>query len=447
EGQAAQVDVIIIGGGPTGLGAAYRLKQYGVQNWLLLDAEKYPGGLAGSIKTSEGFRFDHGYKTLSSNYEYFDKILETFYCSESGRVMQTRKRDNYVFIRGKMVRYPVQNNLSGLPVQDKHGCVLDLVKTKLEAKEANESAEPANLDEYLVSEWGETLCNLFFRPYIFKAWAYPTGKLRSDWVRIKIPPADLTEDIKRVMTDKEEDPGWGMEAKTMYPSKGGLVGVWRSISKSLPKSNVRFKNEISELDIEEKKIVTKGGLELRYKQLISTMPLTSLLELSGRGDLSENMTSSSLFVVCLGVRGATEHSNKTGCIYYPESDTLLAKSPANGDESAEEKPGPYWSLLLEVSGGPLKTIDETTLVDDVIKGACSVGLLSEDAEIVSIHLTEMTHGYPLPTIGGYERVDEALSYLKAKDVWSRGRFGAFKYEVGDLDHCFIQGVEAVDNML
>ena len=37
--------------------------------------------------------------------------------------------------------------------------------------------------------------------------------------------------------------------------------------------------------------------------------------------------------------------------------------------------------------------------------------------------------------------------MKSKDIWSRGRFGAFRYEVGDLDHCFIQGVEAVDNML
>ncbi|XP_078484452.1 uncharacterized protein LOC100178869 [Ciona intestinalis] len=472
EGQAAQVDVIIIGGGPTGLGAAYRLKQYGYENWLLLDAEKYPGGLAGSIKTSEGFRFDHGYKTLSSHYEYFDKIIDAFYCADNGRVMETRKRNNFVYIRGKLVRYPVQSNLAGLPVAEKQACVMDLVKAKLEAKEADKDKEHANLDEFLVSEWGETLCNLFFRPYIFKSWAYPTGKLRSDWVQIKIPPADLSEDLKRVMNDEQEDPGWGTEAETMYPSKGGLVGVWRSISKSLPKSNVRFKNEISELDIEANKIVTKGGLEIKYKQLISTMPLTSLLELSGRSDLAENMVSSSLFVVCLGVRGATNHTDVSGCIYYPESDTIfhracvfsnydpdslpspdtklhtirLAKS-ASTEENTEEKAGPYWSLMLEVSGGPLKTIQEATVVDDVIRDACSVGLLRDEDEIVSIHLTEMTHGYPLPTIGSYERVDEALRWLKAKDIWSRGRFGAFKYEAGDLDHCLIQGVEAVDNML
>uniref|UniRef100_F6VRK4 Amine oxidase domain-containing protein n=1 Tax=Ciona intestinalis TaxID=7719 RepID=F6VRK4_CIOIN len=471
--QAAQVDVIIIGGGPTGLGAAYRVIFEIHRN--LCYVVQQPCCCYNNIQL---FAICKGYKTLSSHYEYFDKMIDAFYCPDNGRVMETRKRNNFVYIRGKLVKYPVQSNLGGLPVSEKQACVMDLVKAKLEAKEADKDKKHANLDEFLVSEWGETLCNLFFRPYIFKSWAYPTGKLRSDWVQIKIPPADLSEDLKRVMND-EYDIGWGTEAETMYPSKGGLVGVWRSISKSLPKSNVRFKNEISELDIEEKKIVTKGGLEIKYKQLISTMPLTSLLELSGRSDLAENMVSSSLFVVCLGVRGATNHTDVSGCIYYPESDTIfhracvfsnydpdslpppdtklhtirLAKSASN-EENTEEKAGPYWSLMLEVSGGPLKTIQEATvvlsppvLVDDVIRDACSVGLLRDDDEIVSIHLTEMTHGYPLPTIGGYERVDEALRWLKAKDIWSRGRFGAFKYEAGDLDHCLIQGVEAVDNML
>jgi len=40
-----------------------------------------------------------------------------------------------------------------------------------------------------------------------------------------------------------------------------------------------------------------------------------------------------------------------------------------------------------------------------------------------------------------------LPMLQAKNVWSRGRFGSYKYEVANQDHSCIIGVEAVDNML
>ena len=50
----------------------------------------------------------------------------------------------------------------------------------------------------------------------------------------------------------------------------------------------------------------------------------------------------------------------------------------------------------------------------------------------------MTHGFPVPTVDRDEIINESLAWLKEKNVWSRGRFGAFKYEVGNADHCFIQ---------
>lgn len=44
-------------------------------------------------------------------------------------------------------------------------------------------------------------------------------------------------------------------------------------------------------------------------------------------------------------------------------------------------------------------------------------------------------------------VNKALPLLKQKDIWSRGRFGSWKYEVGNQDHTCMLGVEAVDSMV
>ena len=55
-----KVDFLIIGAGPTGLGAAKRLNQLNCENWLLLDSFDVPGGLASTDETSQGFLFDVG---------------------------------------------------------------------------------------------------------------------------------------------------------------------------------------------------------------------------------------------------------------------------------------------------------------------------------------------------------------------------------------------------
>lgn len=57
--------------------------------------------------------------------------------------------------------------------------------------------------------------------------------------------------------------GLDSESTTIYPLKGGLVSLWKTIVRKLPKDRVRFKSEISDLDIETKTVKTKEGLEMK----------------------------------------------------------------------------------------------------------------------------------------------------------------------------------------
>merc|ERR1712004_596670 len=71
-----ECDILIVGAGATGLGAAYRLNQLGYENWALVDAGGNPGGSCGTIKTAEGFRFDLSQHAipLNSKYEVFEEF-------------------------------------------------------------------------------------------------------------------------------------------------------------------------------------------------------------------------------------------------------------------------------------------------------------------------------------------------------------------------------------
>lgn len=59
----------------------------------------------------------------------------------------------------------------------------------------------------------------------------------------------------------------------------------------------------------------------------------------------------------------------------------------------------------------------------------------------------LEHGYPTPSVERDGVLVDALPFLRQYNIWSRGRFGSYKYEVGNQDHSLMLGVECADNVL
>ena len=70
--------ILILGGGPAGLGAAWRLNELGQSDWHLLEANDYAGGLASSFRDKQGFFWDIGGHVQFSHYEYFDRVMDEY---------------------------------------------------------------------------------------------------------------------------------------------------------------------------------------------------------------------------------------------------------------------------------------------------------------------------------------------------------------------------------
>ena len=66
---------------------------------------------------------------------------------------------------------------------------------------------------------------------------------------------------------------------------------------------------------------------------------------------------------------------------------------------------------------------------------------------VAASCRRLEHGYPTPHLNRDAALTEALPWLREHDIWSRGRFGSWKYEVGNQDHSLMLGVECADNVL
>jgi UDP-galactopyranose mutase len=106
-------------------------------------------------------------------------------------------------------------------------------------------------------------------------------------------------------------------------------------------------------------------------------------------------------------------------------------------------------FLTETSRSKFKPEDEATIVDRVIDGLVATGLMDErDRElIVTTWLCSPDMSYPIPSIGRDAALGTIQPWLREHGIWSRGRFGAWLYEIGNMDHSTMQGVEFVDHVL
>lgn len=118
---------------------------------------------------------------------------------------------------------------------------------------------------------------------------------------------------------------------------------------------------------------------------------------------------------------------------------LSTKRLANGQKpkTTDAQPGPYWSLMLEISESSYKPVNHETLLEDSIQGLINTELLMPEDEIVSTYVRRFDHGYPTPSLERNDALANILPYLADKNILSRGRFGSWKYEVGNQDHRYV----------
>src|SRR5437016_14536619 len=114
--------VVILGAGPTGLGAAYRLKELGHTHWHVYDRAGQVGGLATSYKDKQGFTWDVGGHVQFSHYRYFDALME----EALGDGWLHHERESWVWMEGRFVPYPFQNNIRYLKPETRWQCIQGL---------------------------------------------------------------------------------------------------------------------------------------------------------------------------------------------------------------------------------------------------------------------------------------------------------------------------------
>ncbi len=428
--------ILILGAGPCGLGAAWRLQELGFEDFLVIEAASDPGGLASSFVDEKGFTWDVGGHVQFSHYEDFDRVMDAVLPDQ----WLHHQRESWVWIYDRFVPYPFQNNLWRLPPDVRDACV-----AKLEEINRLSIPKPENFYQWILSSFGEEIARIFMLPYNFKVWAHPPESMSYAWIGERVATVDLNR-VKKNILDQKDDISWGPNSTFRFPIKGGTGAIWKAVGQHIVKDKIRFNTRAVEIDKLKSTATLSTGEKIQYDVLLSTIPLNCLAKISGIS-LEGELSSSNSHIVGIGLEGRVPDALKTKCwIYFPELDvpfyrvTIFSNySPHNVPDSSR-----HWSLMAEVASSKFKPVDEETVVHDTVVGLKKVGFIDHDQKIISKWRYLASPGYPTPTVERDKIIGRALDVLGKYKIYSRGRFGAWKYEVSNQDHTFMQGFEWAD---
>jgi protoporphyrinogen oxidase len=428
-------DFLIIGAGPTGLGAACRLKKYGVSSFSILEAGEKVGGLSASFKDAFGFSWDVGGHVLFSRNDTFIRLMDDL----MGTDLLCHSRRARVRIKDGWTDYPFQDHIHQLDEELARKCRDGLNNAPGPGDETHTFAD------WIRHSFGDGIAELFMEPYNHKVWTYPLHLMGTGWVHERISTAQE----KTVGTNG----GWGANRSFRYPATGGNGEIFNRLAKRVD-GHILFRHEAVTIDLERKVVTTGSGDKIEYKALLSTVPLKHLVRkmlTTVREEIvaaAERLVHNSVTVAGIGVDAPGDQN--TSWMYFPEPGCPFYRlthlhnySPAITPESAQS------ALMVEIATPADQGPKAGEVVSQVISCLIKTGQLKEEDRhrVVSTWEYCAPHGYPIPTIGRDQALDVILPFLENHAVYSRGRFGGWRYEIGNMDHSVIQGIEWADRMI
>jgi len=185
---------VIVGAGPAGLTAAYKLSRQKLPVVVLESDPENVGGISRTVNY-KGFRFDIG------GHRFFSKSreVEDLWTDVCGDDMLERPRSSRIYYRGRFFTYPLKpfEALWNLGVIESVLCVLSFLTARLRPK-----PNPKTFEDWVVNQFGERLFRIFFKTYTEKVWGMNCQEISADWAAQRIKGLSLGSAIKHAFLSR-----------------------------------------------------------------------------------------------------------------------------------------------------------------------------------------------------------------------------------------------------
>jgi protoporphyrinogen oxidase len=270
-------NLVIIGGGPAGLGAAYKLslniKKIKDYSLILIDKNERLGGLSRSFYY-KGYFFDVGpHRFYTKN-----KIILNLWKQILKKDFQEISRLTRILYDNKLYNYPIEikDVIYKLGFQKNIKCFLSFLKSKIFITKNKTDT----FEGYITNHFGEELYKIFFKTYTEKVWGIPCSQISAKWASQRIKNLNFIEIIKSSLFKNNSSKAKSLVRFFYYP-KNGAGSMYEKIGKIITqKGAIIFLNSKVKEIYHQKNKITKIVFETRKREksyavdyLFSSMPI------------------------------------------------------------------------------------------------------------------------------------------------------------------------------
>ena len=410
----------ILGGGLSGLVLASRLRDAEV-----LERDDRPGGLCRSL-TSDGFTFDpHGSHILFSR----NPEAMAFYEDLLQDNVSRRRRNTKVFYKGRYVKYPFENGLSELPLEDNFACLLGYVQAYV-ARSRGAAPKAENFRDWMYARFGKGITEAYLLPYNEKIWKTRAEEMGTEWVEGRVPDPPLEDVVKSSLGIPTE--GYTHQLNFLYPREGGVESLIRGLLPKVPRVRTGFA-----VTLIRKRgdawIVSDGHEEREYDGLVSTIPIPELVkslegappEVRAAGTALQHR---SLVTVMLGL--ARPNLNDFSWVYFPTpEDGWFNRISFPSNFSDRVAPEGASSALAEITcnaGDDVWSSPDEALAEHVVAHADRLGVFRR-SDVRLARVARTRYAYVVFDRTHRRNLDLVNAYAERIGLRLLGRFGQFDY--------------------
>lgn len=418
------IDIVILGAGIAGLGAALAARRQG-QRAVIFEARNRAGGLLDNFEV-DGFRFDYAvhlsFATEPLVREIFDR---TPYL--------THPADSTCFEDGRWLKHPVQNNLHPLPPEQKVALIQSfLVRPTVPAADDYEC--------WLRHQYGDAIAERYPIKYTRKYLDTAACELSTTWVGNRMRRAELSEILFGSFTD--ETPNTYYTKEMRYPEKGGYKAFIQGL---IDESEIRTCKAAVRIAPEEHTVYFADGTSVTYKRLVSTLPLSMLVQLmnvpSTVKSAASRLVATSIDLVSVGINCSADHPL---WMYVYDEDILASRVYSPSRKSPDNVPIGCSSLQFEIYSSGINSCFTKEQVLENTRYAMSKLGLCDPALVRFYDHRRIPYGNVIFYRGMEDDRSIVKNYAADRGIISCGRFGEWDYLWSNQS--LISGYEALVNI-